>query len=460
MGCGAGCCAECPANAKNGTVKTPNAIYIRIGGNPVFSTATPMPCPVGCAPTCSTPSFAPPPVPAADCYGLGTRGYRVRLKTVEAGAGAEDMEAACPVMRVPEGARCSVCFDNEAVLGKCGRPCSSEGPACCSQCACRPGKSGGVVQVQISGEKDGEVHLDLDVQQTEIDKSGKEGVQVMSKCLHVVRPVKLGKATRVVLDRGPDGTVRRWLEVKVRSDGEASACTEANPCCPERLPPPRKDGAGDGCFLSALFEYAGELLAECFGCETVCNGMTLPSAEYVNHPPQYIPPSPTFPLTRELRMQENVAFPVVPPAPMVCPACPLPAPPVMQCNQPAVWGPAIQPCAATTPAPVMPSIRVCVADGESRLEISCGGGARLACKRMDLQMDGVEPMTLATADGQVVVKQAQVHARANAVTTDQKDSVVLEGRVRLHYTKDGQSTEISAERIEISLGEGTLKVKP
>lgn len=43
------------------------------------------------------------------------------------------------------------------------------------------------------------------------------------------------------------------------------------------------------------------------GCQTHVGGMTLPSAHYLDHPPQYIPPSPPFAHTRELAQQEEIA---------------------------------------------------------------------------------------------------------------------------------------------------------
>lgn len=43
------------------------------------------------------------------------------------------------------------------------------------------------------------------------------------------------------------------------------------------------------------------------GCQTWMAGMTLPSGKYLMHPPQYIPPSPPFPLSRELASQEAAA---------------------------------------------------------------------------------------------------------------------------------------------------------
>jgi hypothetical protein len=43
------------------------------------------------------------------------------------------------------------------------------------------------------------------------------------------------------------------------------------------------------------------------GCQTWTAGMTLPSPRYLQHPPQYFPPSPPFPLSRELASQEIAA---------------------------------------------------------------------------------------------------------------------------------------------------------
>lgn len=45
------------------------------------------------------------------------------------------------------------------------------------------------------------------------------------------------------------------------------------------------------------------------GCQTWVPGacMTLPSGYYLDHPPQYVPPSPAFPLPRELKSQTDAA---------------------------------------------------------------------------------------------------------------------------------------------------------
>jgi hypothetical protein len=58
-----------------------------------------------------------------------------------------------------------------------------------------------------------------------------------------------------------------------------------------------------------LFLSAGLLLALVSGCQTWVpdTGMTLPSPNYLKHQPQYIPPSPPYPLSRELATLEEAA---------------------------------------------------------------------------------------------------------------------------------------------------------
>ncbi len=51
----------------------------------------------------------------------------------------------------------------------------------------------------------------------------------------------------------------------------------------------------------------GLLLAGLTGCQTwtYSSGMTLPSGHYLEHRPQYIPPSPDYPLERELAYMQQ-----------------------------------------------------------------------------------------------------------------------------------------------------------
>lgn len=76
---------------------------------------------------------------------------------------------------------------------------------------------------------------------------------------------------------------------------------------------PRRRVFGLGLLLPAL-------LGTMAGCQTwvPAAGMTLPSGFYLKHPPQYLPPSPPFPLPRELASMQA--------APAAQPAAPFRAP--------------------------------------------------------------------------------------------------------------------------------------
>lgn len=54
---------------------------------------------------------------------------------------------------------------------------------------------------------------------------------------------------------------------------------------------------------------AAVCLSTVVGCQTwnMEAGITLPSPYYLRHPPQYFPPSEPYPLTKELRSQEEAA---------------------------------------------------------------------------------------------------------------------------------------------------------
>ena len=69
----------------------------------------------------------------------------------------------------------------------------------------------------------------------------------------------------------------------------------------------------------------GLTLAGLTGCQTWTSGMTLPSGHYLQHPPQYFPESPPYPLTRELASMEAAAAGQAP-GPGAPPAAPAPVP--------------------------------------------------------------------------------------------------------------------------------------
>lgn len=86
----------------------------------------------------------------------------------------------------------------------------------------------------------------------------------------------------------------------------------------------------------------GLVLAALSGCQTWVGGTTLPSGHYLMHPPQYIEPSPPYPLTRELATMEAQTAGVPPPgAPVPLPP-PLPPPTTTPVpTQPAPGGPPV-----------------------------------------------------------------------------------------------------------------------
>ena len=105
-------------------------------------------------------------------------------------------------------------------------------------------------------------------------------------------------------------------------------------------------------WMSACLAGFGLSVSGLVGCQTYVptTGQTLPSPRYLDHPPQFFPQSPPFPLPRELANQERAAagvggaggagfgggalppqvpagerLPDVPPPP---PVAPIPPPPV------------------------------------------------------------------------------------------------------------------------------------
>ena len=60
---------------------------------------------------------------------------------------------------------------------------------------------------------------------------------------------------------------------------------------------------------NAMILFTGLCLAFLSGCQTWVTeaGITLPSPHYLRHAPQYFPPSPPYPLPRELNSIEEAS---------------------------------------------------------------------------------------------------------------------------------------------------------
>jgi hypothetical protein len=73
--------------------------------------------------------------------------------------------------------------------------------------------------------------------------------------------------------------------------------------------PEAKEGMQRTRWMSACLAGLGLTMVGLIGCQTQIpgTGQTLPSPRYLDYPPQYFPPSPGFPLPRELANQERAA---------------------------------------------------------------------------------------------------------------------------------------------------------
>jgi hypothetical protein len=400
----------------------------------------------------------PVPVPAP---GENVTQYVVEVKSVECRPGQDKAVTCCPRMTIPEGNTCCVSFDGqEAVLGKCASGCCASG--CCADTAKAP-RSNGRVQVHVWNDNEGVVNLDVDVQQTEIEHAGKEGVQVLTKCLHAVRHVKPGKATRMVVDRAPDGSPCRWIELTVRASASDAAevstpkAAMRAPCCGScpttealGMPVPCAEECevpccpGKDCnFWSMLGELAGGM-AGCFAEAAPCH--PAPAVREVLPQPVAVPVSaPVLPEPLPLAQM------ALPPAPSVVRACPAP----MSCCGPVCS--VVQPCVMKT-ADAGAGMCVQVAE-EGGLEC-CTGDTKMSCRKMTLKVGGgVEPLALSAVSGQVRLRAPALYARADRMSIG-KDVLVLEGHVRMCYSRDGQEGEVIGRCVEVNVAEGTFKVKP
>lgn len=174
------------------------------------------------------------------------------------------------------------------------------------------------------------------------------------------------------------------------------------------------------------------LAVDLFG-DTSPPNPTLPSAQYLQHPPQYMPPSPPGPVA------------ILPqPTPVDGPPC---YPPT-----------SMQTCSAASGASAPTKVRIVAKPSSDQLEMSVGDDACMTCKKMVVKL-GESSLTLTRVEGKVRVRGTDLKAKADCVRTDRKDRLVLEGDVVMHYSKDGQDAKVTAERIELNLATGAVTIK-
>jgi hypothetical protein len=335
------------------------------------------------------------------------------------------------------------------------------------------------------------VRLLLDVEQCEENEGDDEDSVIWGSSLHAAQLLKIGETRKLELKHD------RWLTVKLtKCPAPANSVYSCPvPACGECLPMPTAtpcttygngysypplcgsygSGGGTTCApacttpcpsynssateetpdFSPWFAVLGTVTDLCFGGRpgvlSACASLLelagdlccQPSGEYLQHPPQYVPPSPLPP-------------PMTCPAPTTTPrAEPLPRMP----TDSAVSRPIIR-CAGTeaVPAPADSGlISVTAEKCGGVLGMSVGGEACLTCKKMVIKT-AQAPLALGLAGGHVHLRTADITARADRIRTDRKCKVILDGSAVLHSCKDGHCSTVTGQHIELDLGDGSVKV--
>ena len=105
-------------------------------------------------------------------------------------------------------------------------------------------------------------------------------------------------------------------------------------------------------------------------------------------------------------------------------------------------------------------------DGEARLQVQIGLGARATCENLTLRLAGA-PVTL-TTDGQKVRVRGgagergglRIEASADRVKCDATDVLTLEGQVQARYDHKGQAAQIiKGEKVSLDLRAGSMRIE-
>ena len=168
---------------------------------------------------------------------------------------------------------------------------------------------------------------------------------------------------------------------------------------------------------------------------------------YVMHPPQCIGTSPPMPQQQVLNVLDNgvgsfCGLGCCPVASSMCAATPC-----------------VAPCAIAKPA-TETKVRIIAMQGyDDQLEMNVGDDTCIRCKKMTVKI-GDNEITLSRFDDRVRVRGEELKATADSVRSDQKERLILEGDVVLHYKKDGHSANVTGDCIELNLSSGAVTIKP
>jgi hypothetical protein len=273
----------------------------------------------------------------------------------------------------------------------------------------------GALGVCVARAGKNKVGVELALECGHSGKCGKDGERMQCDCAHACRTVVVGKPTRFLLRKGAGEET--WAVVTV---------TAAPPASPERIAKAPRPVPPAPCAVA---------------------GMTPSANPYHQYPPQYCPPSPAFPLPRDLA--DRQAAPLPPPFIAPCMGMVVPAPlPVLPPPMPVASRPNVSPV-----------IRATVHEGKGWLEIQ-NGNSRMRCRSIVLSAGPDDAVKITAVNGSVRVRCAEMKASADGVRTLGARRIVLEGHVRLTCHHDGQPMHIKADKLEMRLKGEHVEVKP
>jgi hypothetical protein len=392
----------------------------------------------------------PPPMPVA----MG-KAYAVQVKLIEAQAGkvkTSDIEGKdkcvteMPTLSVVEG-----------VPG-----------------ICRTGVKGAVavLRVRVQPAAPGQAELALCLSKRTSREESDGSISVTKSC-RVVRAVKIDAPVRVPLCKGcketSGGKEGKWLEIQVKE----VAAKEAKPSVNAAY---GRD-AGNLMFMVQPRiiineeEEARAIQEQNQGPEAEC---TLPSPYYAEHPPQYVPQSPPYPLPPEVVGQAPImTTPPVGQAPVSTVSvgqAPVMTIPVGQAAVPVPVDPltvdSIVRCVATEkkcdPPGVVSSVRVVNVTSDGSLQVKCddctvhGTSAKLTVKGTSLVL---RPEEIKGHRQVSIEADCDLDAHADTLTIESDGRIVLEGDVKILCASptSGTAERVEADRVILVLETGKMK---
>jgi hypothetical protein len=391
------------------------------------------------------PGLAGMPVPVPPCphpeplMVNDSKGYEMEIQMVEVHPGHAEKVTACPHLRTLAGRQATFYPGTGCAPATNAAAHDDRGPHGAVHCTCW----------QVAPDR---VRLEVFVDEHRTEDHA-QGTTVRNVGVHSVRLASIGKASRLVLARTKDGQPSRWVEVTVRpvEEGDESHQVKGKPsgaaeCCELAAAngvrcPYKEMQAEIAALWAALSDMAGFLSSQVAPAHV--QGVPLPSPCYLQHPPQYFPPAPNFPLDRELAGQEAVAAQPEPGAPMPLPP-PVPATPTgLTTNRGPTDG---------------VTVHVIKKEGKSQLDIDHGSFCNITTPTFTLAVKDQLPLTLSVDEGQVQVAASGTLAVADAVVIGPGGQLRLDGHVKVVWRRDGQNAQIKASHVNLNLESGRLEV--